>query len=227
MTSISMSGKLTLTNADAKGLQTAVMQGWLAMLNTTLQSRLADVVTRIREAVRECLLSSEEWSKIKPGGEYYGEFGLTDAAQRIAAIVATLVESIQVRLTPFRYTGKTIAGKVELYGIRTDLSEVLGTSEAVLISENGKAWQWLHALCFQGDEIAIADYKFLSKVVSEQAKETYSRTGEGFMVLREGSGWRVPPDISGTESGGNLITRALSSPTLQQTIENELGKLLS
>jgi hypothetical protein len=183
------------------------------------------MVLRIKEVVREALTECPEFASIKPGGAYYGEFGMPDIEARIERIIETLVDSIHVKLSPFTYGGRRIAGKVVVMGLPVDCASILGLSEAVLMTEKGEAFQWLYALLFQGNAIVV-DWRYLSDVLSDEAKEKWSRTGEGFMVNNTSKhGWSVPPEIAGTEDD-NLITRALTSPAIQQIIETELGRLL-
>ena len=220
---VKMSGRLRLTT-DTRAFTTNVMQGFIAQLNSKIAGRIPSLLSHIKDGVREALLNAPEFDAIRPNGKYYHEFGLPDANERIAAIVDKLVDSIQVRLTPFRYAGRTVAGNIRVYGLPTKFSEVMGMSEAVII-DKGEAFQWANALLLQGDDIVIQNHLFLSQVISDESNANYSRTGEGFMVERQGKSWRVPPDISGTESS-NLVTRCLESPSITQLIETELVNLI-
>lgn len=223
---IPIKGGIRLAQTDLSRLRVDLMQAWLSSLNAAVQSRLSGVVSRIKDAVREALLDAPEWKEIKPGGLYYGEFGLTDADERIAALVNKLVDGIGVRLKPFSYNGKQLAGKITIEGIRVDLAEVMGEAEAVLISEHGKVWQWLNALCFSGDSIVIQDYVYLSDVISDESRERFSRTHEGFMVRRDGQGWRVPTYLSGT-ANDNVVTRALNASAVTTAVEQAMMSLLT
>ena len=208
MTSITMSGSVKLTSTTGE-FTTNILQSIVASINNQVQGRLANVVDQIKEVVRKALADAPEFKAVLPGGDSYGSFGLVDGAERIDGIVNMLVNSITVRLTPFRYSGNgVIGGKIEIVGLPVDCREVLASAEGTLISESGKQWSWLHALLVQGDEIVIANYRYLSDVISEQSKEKYSRTKQGFMVQTDSHGWKVESGISGSLES-NLITRAV------------------
>jgi hypothetical protein len=219
-----MTGKLKLSQTDTRQLRLSIMQQWLAALNATLQGRVGAMVEHVRQALLEALLQAPEWSTI--ANDYRGEFGIVNPSEVITAICQRAADSVQVRLTPFRYAGSTIGGSLTLTAIPANYADLLAMPEAVILSENNKVFSWLYALLFQGDEIVIAEYKYLSEVLTDEDRAKYSRTGLGFMVPMQGKGWRVPPEISGTREN-NLITRALTSPAIQQVIESELTGLLA
>ena len=223
MTSISMSGSITLTSTTGE-ITAALLQQMVVSINQQVQGRLANVVDRIKNIVRASLEQAPEFKAILPGGSSYGEFGLTDGQSRIDGIITLLINSIQVQLSPFRVSGNgIIGGSIKIVGLPVDCREVLGSAEGTLISEHGKQWAWLHALLVQGDEIVIANYRYLSDVISEDSRNKFSRTKTGFMVASDSHGWKVESSISGTLEN-NLITRSIDRVSGQ--IESILQTLL-
>jgi len=87
---------------------------------------------------------------------------------------------------------------------------LLSLSSGVAATEKGANLRWLEWLLKEGDRIVVIGYRY-------QPSED-GRAGGGTML--SGSGFRVPPQFSGTVED-NFITRAFSGRS------SELSQLLS
>jgi hypothetical protein len=85
--------------------------------------------------------------------------------------------------------------------------------EATYVTAKGTPIPWLDWLILQGDRIIVLGYDVdFDLTPAERAR---SRTG--MALMERGSGWRVPPEFSGTAES-NFLTRAFDGPAVEEMV---------
>jgi hypothetical protein len=184
---------------------TKSLSGALAKVESKLQSQFIKLTT-------SALLGAPEIQSIR-GGTLFAEFGDPEAPQKIANVVSIIANSWQFQLTPLRKTQNQVKGELRAV-LSVDISSIaaLGAYQ----TEKGTNIPWLEWLLTLGDRIIVLDHE----VTFDNPQS--SRTGAA--TMKAGSGWRVPPEFSGT-ADDNFITRSVGDVLneISQIIRKELG----
>jgi len=172
----------------------------------------------LRKAVREALVATPEYQSIVQG-KLRAELGIPESDIRIATIIDTWINNIEVKVK----TGTSPLLSINIGIIKDDYGDVLSLPSAQYTynSQRGQGEiPWLSWLLLEGDKRIITKYEFSSNPRG-------SRTGMGIMVSKERGFWQVPPEFSGT-SVNNFATRALGDiqnvidSIVEQTIKESL-----
>jgi len=221
-----VTGTLTLTSKP-KQIARAGARQFLKALNQRIRQRLPRLVEAIRERVKQAIMESPEVEILQQDKDLQGQMGFVDVTERFEAIAEAVSESVFPIFRPFRsVNGKRVSGRLDIFASPKDNAKLYTLAEAYVGGENAALFLWLKALLEAGDEILITGYQYSSRILSPETLARVSRTGQGIMLKRNGKGWRVPPEISGTEES-NLLTRALTSPDMQSFIQRQFVKLLT
>jgi len=161
--------------------------------------------------------ASQEYNSISDG-DLKHELGLVDGKQRLDNIIDIAKNTIHIQKSPVIITKRGLSGKLSILGVPLGYSDLLGSSDATLSTKKYDL-PWLDWMLNLGDKIIVRDYFF------DLEKTSKSRTGLGIMRGASGSGWRVPPQYSGTIDD-NFITRSIDSmlPELGKFIQVELAR---
>lgn len=142
--------------------------------------------------------------------KYYGEFGIPDISDRIAKVMEHWYnESRDIDFIPFKFTNNSMVGHLIVRWIKSDYSDVLSLEESKYIIGTLKGiieLDWLEWLLLSGPGYIIHDYFYIENEKTQSA----SRTNTGIMVHKEGKGWGLPLELSGT-ADDNFLTRSLAS----------------
>ena len=159
------------------------------------------ITEKIREAVRDALISTPEYQSIVQG-KLKAELGIPNSDSRIITVIDTWIDNIVVKVKAARAPFLVI----DIGIIQGDYSDVLSLPQAQYTykSKRGEGEiPWLKWLLLEGDKRIINKYEFSSNPRG-------SRTGMGIMVSKERGFWQVPAEFSGT-SVNNFATRALGN----------------
>ena len=131
------------------------------------------ITEKIREAVRDALISTPEYQSIVQG-KLKAELGIPNSDSRIITIIDTWIENIVVKVTAAR----TPFLVIDIGIIQGDYSDVLSLPQAQYTykSKRGEGEiPWLKWLLLEGDKRIINKYEFSSNPRG-------SRTGMGIMI---------------------------------------------
>lgn len=169
-------------------------------INNIIISRMPSITKNIQARlslfISDSIIATEEYQSIL-SGILRGQLGIPDPTV-IDAIVNTWANEVEVK-----YNRAGGLGSIGISMIRADYSNVLNMPEASYVygtREGAKIIEWLRWMLLEGNSLIVLDYEFKPSVDG--------RTGLGIMISREGSGWRVPSQYSGTATD-NFVTRAL------------------
>lgn len=195
--------------ARATFLKTAIVNRF----NRALKLSKQDVEPRIRQLVKDKLTESDTVQEIVQRGELLGELGIPDPRQAMFNIIEKLVSQTQIRIKPISF-GTKAKDVIEIFVVRSGFAEILNldTSEyTYTMSQDGtqKTIPWLQWLLEDGDRVVVDNYYVDTSLSSGEE----SRTGLAVMRRDNSTGWRVPPEHSGTLDD-NFITRAVTDPQL-------------
>lgn len=159
-----------------------------------------------RGIIEGAVKGSQEYSAMIPGGRYYSDLGVPDIKERLDRIIDKLAESVDFKLYRDK---KSITYQAGIS--REKIGQLVELSDGVFTTEKGTDLEWLRWLLQEGDRFIIIGF-------NTYIKPEFSRTGYKIMVnTKTQRGWRVPPEISGTENN-NFITRSFEN--ISSTIEN-------
>jgi len=149
-------------------------------------------------------------------GNDLAEIGVPDINTRLASIVQTIARNVRVKISG----RKRITVNITI--LQENYSDVLSLPEAVYnyTSARGSGvLEWAKWILLGGNGTIVGGFDF-APITSP-----FSRTGAGLM--RPGSGWSVPPSLSGTASN-NILTRALENieKDIQAIVNKELQRIL-
>jgi hypothetical protein len=206
---INLSFKLITTGAEIeKSILNAIqrqLSGALAKVENRLQEKFVRLTT-------EALSGASEVQSIR-NGALFAEFGDPEAPEKINALISLIANSWEFQLTPLRQTQNQVRGELRaVLSINIDDVSALGAFE----TEQGTPIPWLEWLLTLGDRIIVLDHEVTFN------NPQNSRTGTA--TMRSGSGWRIPPEFSGT-ADDNFITRSVGDALneIAQIIRRELG----
>jgi hypothetical protein len=149
-------------------------------------------------------------------GNDLAEIGVPDINTRLTSIVQTIARNVRVKISG----RKRITVNITI--LQENYSDVLSLPEAVYnyTSARGSGvLEWAKWILLGGNGTIVGGFEF-APITSP-----FSRTGAGLM--RPGSGWSVPPSLSGTASN-NILTRALENieKDIQAIVNKELQRIL-
>lgn len=180
----------------------SILKALLPQVNDLLNSAFYKVKQDIVVLVQNAITSSPEYGSLM-SGTLRLEFGIPDSGSRLEEILS-FWKFIDVEYSKARISGKKISGSFVISMIRSDYSDVLSSSAAVLLTEKGQQLNWLEWLLLFGDKTIIKEYNI------QFGANPKSRTGGAIMRATSSGKWAVPSQFSGTASS-NWITRAIDS----------------
>ncbi len=152
------------------------------------------IEVRIRDRMIAAIKAEPEYDALLRG-RLHGEFGLTDAASKLSAILNTWAKSIRSSNTGKKFTIEAINYK---------FSDVLGLPDAEQLTNKGQSLAWLDWLLTQGDRTIIREYEVSFNPSAR------SRSGQAVMVERKRAKWGVPGQYAGTITN-NWVSRAIDN----------------
>lgn len=149
-------------------------------------------------------------------GNDLAEIGVPDINTRLASIVQTIARNVRVKISGT----KRITVNITI--LEEDYSDVLSLPEAVYTYTSARGsgiLEWAKWILLGGNGTIVAGFDFAP------IPSPFSRTGAGLM--RPGSGWSVPPSLSGT-ANNNILTRSLENiqKDIQIIVNKELQRIL-
>lgn len=180
-------------------------------INQAILKELSKKVSKSFNKLRQYILSSvissirnqPEYASIL-SGSLKGEFGIPNPSQRLNAILEKIESSLFTDYKKPFIKGNGISGGFSIGIIKSDFSDILSMSEAVIISEKNTSLEWLKWLLLEGDKTIITGYEF------QLSSPNRSRSGKGIMSPSFSGVWKVPGAFSGTMEN-NWLTRAVES----------------
>ena len=179
-----------------------INEALIERLNEVFFDRAKTVKELVRSNVLDILRGEDTFSSLL-NGDLVGEFGFPkDSSKRLEAILAKIGESLVMTFYPFKYKNNKITGGYKFAMIKSDFSDIIKMTEAIVQTEKGVGLPWLEWLLTYGDSVIFTDYKIVFK--------NAGRSGMAAMVPSKTTGWRVPKEHSGTITN-NWITRAIDA----------------
>lgn len=189
--------------ASASKIEGQILIACQKKLNTALRLAAPAIRRRVGEVCEELIKRTPEYISLIHG-ELMGEFGIPDAESRLDVILSTITRGVRVTPIPIKIVRNQFEGGMLIKMIRSDFEDILSLGGSSYISQpSSEEVPWLGWLIGAGDDIVVFSHKIIKDLDSNQ--KLRSRTGQALMV--PGSGWRVPPEYSGTFEN-NFITRA-------------------
>jgi len=176
------------------------------------------IATRTSELIREELMASSETNSIL-SGKLRAELGVADASSELESIFDAIAQKVKVSVKKTTSSSRGVSMHVKISAVPLDIDSIAG-SLGTYTTKKGTQIPWFKWLTTLGDRVIVRDY------ITETGKPRVSRTGDMIMVKGK-SGWRVPPEFSGTEED-NFVTRATDKilPKLgdfiRETVEGSL-----
>jgi hypothetical protein len=201
-----------------------ILQRWVTDLNRRINTSVfrSTLKREVGLLIRNGIIAQPEYGSLATIGDKLNtEIGLLDAESKLRSLIDIWVRSVEVVMTPPSIVGSRIVGNVVLRAVHSDFADVLGAKAAKYITEKGDEIPWLEWLLLHGNNIIMATHNavYIPDAVA------WSRTGHDIMV--KGSGWRVPPEFSGTINN-NFITRAIDNilSDVRVVVEREIRSKL-
>lgn len=215
---------LSLKLKESTGeVEDKLLRVYKSKLNAALRLASPVIRRRVGQVCQELIRRTDEYLSLI-NGELMGELGIPDAEARMDRILATIARSVEVAVIPVTVQNGKLTGGLLIKMIRSDFEDILQLSGASYVSQpSGETVPWLEWLIGSGDQIVVFTHKIIKDL--SDAQKDRSRTGKALMI--PGSGWRVPPQYSGTFQD-NFILRAFSvvevERVLSQIIEEEIKR---
>jgi hypothetical protein len=195
-----------------KQIEDAILDQLKIKLSRAFQVVVHPIKARLQTLCDTLISSSETYSALL-SGHLLGELGVPNVQGRMDAIVTAIKNSLEVSYQPVVRRGDNLYGGLAISILRSDFQDVLSLSSASYTTQKGQTIPWLDWLIVQGDRIIVIGYDVdLTLTVSEQIR---SRTG--LALMKKGSGWRVPPEFSGTPES-NFLTKTFNFSGIEDVI---------
>ncbi len=183
--------------ASSSKIHDDIMKSYVKDINKHIRRAVPKIKRRLQPFVFNAIFNCPEMLSIR-GGKLRIDLGVvSDPSYQIAEAVA---ESVDVKITKFKYSGGSITGGARVNIQPTDNLNLLSLPDSTYITEKGEEIPWLDWLLSYGDKIIIVSYGVLYK--------SGGRTGGGIMT-QGNAPFQIDPRFSGTTSD-NFITRALA-----------------
>lgn len=207
--------KLKVLTKDSV-IQKRILRAIKDHLNKKIPKIEQSISSKAQLLILESLNSSNETRNII-SGKLRGELGITDPTGSLGQIFNGISKMVEIKVSKARKAGQGLRMSITLYAVPIDLSAFNHVGS--YITEKGQIIPWFEWLTTLGDRVIVRKYD------AEVGNPEFSRTGNTIMV--KGSGWRVPPEFSGTATD-NFVTRATDSilPELAKQIEQSFGEML-
>ena len=214
MSAYQINAKLELEKGFAAKFKIEIESEIRKKILTSIGRITKSIEITIQDLVRFKLYQSPTVAEIA-GGQLRIQLGLVDGSARIANIINTWAESIEVK-----YVRKVSTfGGIIISMNSQDYSNVLSMSEAEFVTEKGTVLEWLRWLLLEGSARIISNHFFKDS--------SQGRTGGGIMVHRQAAAWSVPKQHAGT-SEDNFATKALEGiqDDIDVIVRREMAKVL-
>lgn len=195
---------------DIQEMTRKVLDSFRIHLTSVLKRAAQAVQRRCGEICDDMISNTEEYKQLL-GGELLGELGVPNIEARLRNILTTIKSSVEVDATPVIVRGDVLECGLIVKMVRSDFMDILGLPDAEYNTEKGTNIPWLDWLLTQGDRIIVIGYDV--EIARTAKQKAVSRTG--LALMKRGSGWRVPPEFSGTLED-NFITRAFNVSELER-----------
>jgi len=199
-------------------IQKGLNKQLLPLIDKLIKTASTKAKSGIQRLLRSAILRQPEVESVL-GGQLRLEFGLPDGSRRIDDILNTWISNVELKTNISSIKRGRIVAGFSIFAIKSDYSDVLNLSSAVLTTEKGQALPWLNWLLLEGDRVIVRDYNISFSPQFSNA----SRTGGAVMIEDDGGRWRVPPEFSGVQ-GNNFVTRALDE--IESSISAEINKYI-
>lgn len=194
----------------------------LIEMRNHLQQAMIRSIPSIRQLVpseiKDVLMTEPEYQSLI-NGKLKGEFGLSNASQKVNEIIDIWINNVRIMVSPATISGSRIKGGFKLDMIDSSYDDVLANDGAIVIDgTSGVVLPWLEWLLLYGNQIIVKNYEV------QVGSNARSRSGIAIMVPSKNN-WRVPPEFAGTITG-NWVTRALNrlDDSILNIIQQEIEK---
>ena len=180
-------------------------------INKRIRKNLVKLKPEVQSFIGDSIINQPEMVSLV-GGYLRGAFGLVTPELAVNSIIRSVRNSVYV---DFRKYDDKLRGGLTVNVQPSDLASLLSLPEGHVIYSKGDL-HWLRWLLEYGDTIIVANYDY-------NPQTGLGRSSLGNM--KEGTGFRVPPEFSGTLTN-NFITRALTDSQQEKRIYNILKRVL-
>lgn len=190
--------KASLTIQNPNQVEKDIIKAIDRHLTSKMSGIHTRIATRTSELIREELMASSETNSIL-SGKLRAELGVADASSELESIFDAIAQKVKVSVKKTTSSSRGVSMHVKISAVPLDIDSIAG-SLGTYTTKKGTQIPWFKWLTTLGDRVIVRDY------ITETGKPRVSRTGDMIMVKGK-SGWRVPPEFSGTEED-NFVTRA-------------------
>ncbi len=180
-------------------------------INKEVRKNLSKIKPELQSFIANSIINQPEMTSLV-GGYLRGAFGLISPDAALSNIVSSVNNSVYVN---FKKYDEKLRGGITINVQPSDFSNLLNLPEGHVFYSKGDL-HWLRWLLEYGDTIIVVNYDY-------NPETGLGRSSLGNMI--EGTGFRVPPEFSGTLTN-NFITRALTGPQEEKQIYNILKRAL-
>lgn len=180
-------------------------------INKRIRKNLVKLKPEVQSFIGDSIINQPEMVSLV-GGYLRGAFGLVTPELAVNSIIRSVRSSVYVN---FRKYDDNLRGGLTVNVQPSDFASLLNLPEGHVIYSKGDL-HWLRWLLEYGDTIIVANYDY-------NPQTGLGRSSLGNM--KEGTGFRVPPEFSGTLTN-NFITRALTDSQQEKRIYNILKRVL-
>jgi hypothetical protein len=208
---------------DENKLKSYVITEYLKKLNSVLFKMSTDGIIKraVGIEIRRLIENSPEYDSLISGklNKDFGlDFPVANPTLTLNQIIETIERNVEITFTPAIYASGTVRGSLTISVLKSDFSDVLAIPSSQYNTEKGELVPWLRWLLLSGDSVVVAEYDVVATTSSR------SRAG-GEIMKKSFSGYRVPPEYSGTATN-NWLTRALEDLDILMgnILQNELSR---
>jgi hypothetical protein len=194
----------------------------LTEIKNHLQQAMVKSIPSIRQLIpnkiKDALMGEPEYQSLI-NGKLKGEFGLSNASQKVNDVINVWINNVRITANPITIVGSGVKGGFKLDMIDSSYNDVLVNDGAIVIDGvSGVVLPWLEWLLLYGNKIIVRNYEV------QVGANARSRSGMAIMVPSK-KNWRVPPEFAGTTTN-NWVTRALSrlDDSILDIIQKEIEK---
>jgi hypothetical protein len=206
---------INVSTADSsQKIEANILRSLQVHIDRAIRQSVHSVQLRIADTCEHMIENTREYDSLLTG-ELLGELGIPDVERRVREILNAVRVGVEVTAIPVTIQGAKLGGGMKIGMIRSSFEDLLGLPAAEYVSNGRFIIPWLRWLLIEGDRIIISTHEITFDLsASDQAR---SRTG--MALMRPGSGWRVPPEYSGT-IGDNFITRAFDGNAIREHVSD-------
>jgi hypothetical protein len=196
--------KVTLANKLDGIIKAAVVTEVNRRIN---KIKLEPIQNKVKNEIKKQIKGTRHYRSLTSDiGLLLRHFGLTNADEKMDAVIEAVMNTVSVRFTRARRQNENtiLIASMDIQILKGGIIQLLQLNEGYQETDKGQQLHWLDWILTKGESVIVTGYDVVLADFGD-----ISRTGGALMFKKkDDGGWNVPINLAGTVQN-NFITQAL------------------